>query len=163
MDLSRRAAVGEADAAHGRFGLSGAEAARIGLVLQAVPAAELEATVEALADKMAMIDIDLLSANKRICNIALEMMGARTVQRMAARTSPRSPRAQRAGVRPHLAREGAEARARVARHQVRRRTRQRRRPGAQNGRHLTPDPFPEREGKLVWGRSLKKDRPPRER
>ncbi|HZU75266.1 MAG TPA: crotonase/enoyl-CoA hydratase family protein [Dehalococcoidia bacterium] len=70
--------------------VSGAEAARIGLVLQAVPASELEATVEALADKMAMIDIDLLSANKRICNIALELMGARTVQRMAAEMDARA-------------------------------------------------------------------------
>ena len=70
--------------------VSGAEAARIGLVLESVPAAQLEATVEALADKMAMIDIDLLAANKRICNIALELMGARTVQRMAAEMDGRA-------------------------------------------------------------------------
>jgi enoyl-CoA hydratase len=70
--------------------VSGADAARIGLALQAVPASELEATVEALADKLAMIDIDLLSANKRICNIALELMGARTVQRMAAEMDGRA-------------------------------------------------------------------------
>jgi enoyl-CoA hydratase len=70
--------------------ISGREAERIGLVLQAVPAQELEATVEALADKMAMIDIDLLAANKRICNIALELMGARTIQRMAAEMDGRA-------------------------------------------------------------------------
>jgi enoyl-CoA hydratase len=70
--------------------LSGAEAARIGLVLEAVPASQLADTVEALADKLAMIDIDLLAANKRICNIALEMMGARTVQRMAAEMDGRA-------------------------------------------------------------------------
>jgi enoyl-CoA hydratase len=70
--------------------LSGAEAARIGLVLEAVPASQLADTVEALADKLAMIEIDLLAANKRICNIALEMMGARTVQRMAAEMDGRA-------------------------------------------------------------------------
>ncbi len=64
--------------------VSGAEAERIGLVLKAVPAERLEAEVEALADRMAMIDVDLLAANKRIVNLALELMGARTMQRMAA-------------------------------------------------------------------------------
>ncbi len=64
--------------------VSGREAGRIGLVLKAVPAEELEAEVEALADKMAKIDVDLLAANKRIVNMAMELMGARTMQRMAA-------------------------------------------------------------------------------
>jgi enoyl-CoA hydratase len=31
-----------------------------------------------------MIDIELLSANKRIVNLGLELMGARTLQRLAA-------------------------------------------------------------------------------
>lgn len=73
--------------------VSGAEAAEIGLVLQSVPPAELEATVEALADKLALIDTELLAANKRICNIALELMGARTVQRMAAEMDGRAHQA----------------------------------------------------------------------
>jgi enoyl-CoA hydratase len=64
--------------------ISGAEAARIGLVLEAVPAAELEAKVEDLAGRMALIDVDLLAANKRIVNLAMELMGARTMQRMGA-------------------------------------------------------------------------------
>jgi enoyl-CoA hydratase len=64
--------------------ISGREAELIGLVLMAVPAERLEAEVEALADKMAKIDIDLLAANKRIVNLALELMGARTMQRLAA-------------------------------------------------------------------------------
>ena len=64
--------------------VSGREAERIGLVLKAVPADALEAEVEALADKMAKIDVDLLAANKRIVNMAMELMGARTMQRMAA-------------------------------------------------------------------------------
>ncbi len=64
--------------------VSGEEAARIGLILEAVSSEALEGEVEALADKMALIDPDLLAANKRIVNLAMELMGARTMQRMAA-------------------------------------------------------------------------------
>jgi enoyl-CoA hydratase len=64
--------------------ISGAEAERIGLVMKAVPEGELTAEVEELADRMAMIDVDLLASNKRIVNLAMELMGARTMQRMAA-------------------------------------------------------------------------------
>ncbi len=64
--------------------ISGKVAERIGLVLKAVPADSLEAEVEQLAARMALIDVDLLAANKRIVNMALELMGARTMQRMAA-------------------------------------------------------------------------------
>jgi len=70
--------------------VSGAEAARIGLVLMAVPADELERTVEALADRMCMIDPHLLAANKRAVNLALELMGARTMQRLAAEIDARA-------------------------------------------------------------------------
>jgi enoyl-CoA hydratase len=70
--------------------ISGADAARIGLVLKAVPAAMLEQEVEQLVDRMAMIDTDLLSANKRIVNLQLELMGARTIQRMAAENDARA-------------------------------------------------------------------------
>jgi len=73
--------------------VTGAEAAEIGLVLKAVPADLLEAEVEGLVDRMAMIDIDLLSSNKRIVNQALELMGARTIQRMAAENDARAHRA----------------------------------------------------------------------
>ena len=74
--------------------VSGADAARIGLVLQAVPREQLEEAVEALADRLCLIDPDLLSANKRICNIALELMGARTLQRMAAEMDGRAHQAE---------------------------------------------------------------------
>jgi enoyl-CoA hydratase len=69
--------------------ITGAEAQQIGLVLKAVPAEHLEAEVEQLADRMALIDPDLLSANKRIINQGLELMGARTLQRMAAENDVR--------------------------------------------------------------------------
>ena len=70
--------------------VTGAEAADIGLVWKAVPAEALESEVEALASKMERIDIELLAPNKRIVNIAMEMMGARTVQRMAAEMDGRA-------------------------------------------------------------------------
>jgi enoyl-CoA hydratase len=73
--------------------ISGAKAAEIGLVLKAVPAAELEAEVEALASKMERIDVELLSPNKRIVNLAMELMGARTMQRMAAENDGRAHQA----------------------------------------------------------------------
>lgn len=69
--------------------LTGREAAEIGLVLKAVPAADLEAEVEQLLDRMALIDPALLAANKRIVNLGLELMGARTLQRLAAENDAR--------------------------------------------------------------------------
>ncbi|MBE0610545.1 MAG: crotonase/enoyl-CoA hydratase family protein [Dehalococcoidia bacterium] len=70
--------------------VTGAEAAKIGLVLKSVPASLLEQEVEGLVDRMVMIDTELLSANKRIVNIALELMGARTMQRFGAENDARA-------------------------------------------------------------------------
>jgi len=69
--------------------VTGSEAAKIGLVLKSVPTDLLEAEVEGLAGRMALIDPDLLSANKRIINIGLELMGARTLQRLACENDAR--------------------------------------------------------------------------
>lgn len=69
--------------------IGGRDAATIGLVLKSVAPNLLVAEVEALADRLALIDADLLSANKRIVNIGLELMGARTLQRMAAEMDAR--------------------------------------------------------------------------
>ncbi len=74
--------------------LSGADAARIGLVLKSVPEDLLETEVEGLADRMAQIDPDLLSANKRIVNLGLELMGAHTLQRLAAENDARAHTSQ---------------------------------------------------------------------
>ncbi len=73
--------------------VTGAEAAEIGLVLKSVPPRYLEQEVEGLADRMALIDPDLLSANKRIINMAMELMGAQTLQRLAAENDARGHRA----------------------------------------------------------------------
>ncbi|MGE0767423.1 MAG: crotonase/enoyl-CoA hydratase family protein [Hyphomicrobiaceae bacterium] len=70
--------------------ITGREAQMIGLVMKAVPAEHLRAEVDGLASRMALIDPDLLAANKRIVNLGLELMGARTLQRMAAENDGRA-------------------------------------------------------------------------
>ena len=69
--------------------ISGSQAASLGLVLKAVPTADLEETVEEIADRLAMIDPDFLAGNKRSVNLALELQGARTMQRIAAEMDAR--------------------------------------------------------------------------
>jgi len=69
--------------------VTGSEAQSIGLILKSVPSEHLEQEVESLASRMGHIDPDLLSANKRIINTGLELMGARTLQRMAAENDVR--------------------------------------------------------------------------
>lgn len=64
--------------------VSGEEAAAIGLVQAAVPAAELDDHVMALATRMALIGRDLLAANKRVVNEGVELMGRSRLQRFAA-------------------------------------------------------------------------------
>ncbi|MEM9623240.1 MAG: crotonase/enoyl-CoA hydratase family protein [Pseudomonadota bacterium] len=76
--------------------LSGEDAARIGLVLKSVPEAHLEAEVEGLADRMSWIDAEMLSANKRIINVGMELMGAQVLQRLAAENDARAHTAQAA-------------------------------------------------------------------
>lgn len=73
--------------------ITGADAASIGLVLKAVPADALEDEVEGLADRLALIDPDLLSSNKRITNLGLELMGAQILQRLASEGDARAHRA----------------------------------------------------------------------
>jgi enoyl-CoA hydratase len=70
--------------------ITGAEAAQIGLVMKSVPADLLEAEVEGLADRFALVDIDLLSASKRIVNIGVDLMGASTLQRLATEMDTRA-------------------------------------------------------------------------
>jgi enoyl-CoA hydratase len=74
--------------------VTGADAAKIGLVMKAVPSEVLEDEVEGLADRFSLIDPDLLAANKRITNLALELMGAQVLQRLAGENDARAHRAQ---------------------------------------------------------------------
>jgi enoyl-CoA hydratase len=70
--------------------ISGAEAAYLGLALKAVPPDLLDAEVEGLLDRLALIDHHLLAANKRVVNLGLELMGARTLQRVSAEIDARA-------------------------------------------------------------------------
>ena len=70
--------------------ISGRDAARIGLVMDAVPAAELDAAVTELARRVALVDPELLAAHKRIVNLSLELSGARTMQRLSAEMDARA-------------------------------------------------------------------------
>jgi enoyl-CoA hydratase len=70
--------------------ISGKDAARIGLVMDAVPAAQLDSAVDELARRVALVDAELLSAHKRVVNLALELQGARTMQRLAAEMDARA-------------------------------------------------------------------------
>ena len=70
--------------------ISGQDAARIGLVMEAVPAAGLEAAVGELARRVALVDAELLSAHKRVVNLSLELAGARTMQRLSAEMDARA-------------------------------------------------------------------------
>jgi enoyl-CoA hydratase len=70
--------------------LWGRDAVRIGLVLDAVPADALDEAVNELARRLSFVDGELLSAHKRIVNAALELQGARTLQRFATEMDARA-------------------------------------------------------------------------
>ena len=90
--------------------ISGADAAKIGLVLKSVPAAYLEQEVEGLADRLSWIDAEMLSTNKRIVNVGMELMGAQVLQRLAAENDARAHTAQAAkDVFKQIATEGLRA------------------------------------------------------
>jgi len=70
--------------------LTGKDAARLGLVMDSVPASKLDAYVNELARRLSMVDAEMLSTHKRAVNLALEMMGARTMQRISVEMDARS-------------------------------------------------------------------------
>jgi enoyl-CoA hydratase len=63
--------------------IDGRTAERIGLVMQAVPAAELDAVAHEIAADIAQVPYDLLAQNKSICNKAIELMGRTLLQELA--------------------------------------------------------------------------------
>lgn len=68
----------------------GRDAAKIGLVLDAVPAAELDDFALDLTRRVALVDPELNAAQKRIVNLAMEQMGMMTVQRLAIEMDARA-------------------------------------------------------------------------
>ncbi len=70
--------------------LSGADAARIGVALEAYPKDRLDEEVDLLAQRLAVIPSDLQATHKRIVNIGLELMGWSAMQRLAAENDGRA-------------------------------------------------------------------------
>ena len=64
--------------------ISGKDALDVGLVVAIAPSGELDDVVIGLAERMALIDRDLLVANKRVVNMGVELMGRSQLQRFAA-------------------------------------------------------------------------------
>jgi enoyl-CoA hydratase len=69
--------------------ISGEDAAKLGLVLKAVPGGLLDEEVDSLMRKLGRMNPEALASNKRVINMGLEMMGARTLQRFAAEIDAR--------------------------------------------------------------------------
>ena len=67
--------------------IDGKTAERIGLTLKSVPAEELEAEVDKLAQKIALLPLDLLEPNKSLVNKVLDNMGFAASQRLAVENS----------------------------------------------------------------------------
>lgn len=63
--------------------IKGTEAERLGLVLKAVPAADLDAEVERLAERMATVPVNQLMMQKLVVNQAIEAMGLKQTQMFA--------------------------------------------------------------------------------
>ncbi len=77
--------------------IDGRKAEPIGLVMQAVPASDLDETVHRLASSVARVPYDLLAQNKSICNKAIELMGRTMLQELARESDAiahKSPAAQ---------------------------------------------------------------------
>lgn len=63
--------------------IAGREAERMGLVLKAVPEDQLDAEVEAMAERMASVPINQLAMQKVMINQAMENMGLASTQTLA--------------------------------------------------------------------------------
>lgn len=70
--------------------ISGLDAARIGLALEAYPAERLDAEASEMARRISNVDAEILATHKRAVNVQLELMGAKTGQRMAAELDARA-------------------------------------------------------------------------
>ncbi len=70
--------------------LNGLDAARIGLVLEAYPADQLDTEVSDLARRIACVDAEILATHKRVINMQMELAGAKISQRYAAELDARA-------------------------------------------------------------------------
>lgn len=70
--------------------ITGADAARIGLVLDAYPAEQLEEETNALAQRIALNDQGVLAAIKRSVNLSTELAGGNILARLASEIDARA-------------------------------------------------------------------------
>ena len=70
--------------------ISGLDAARIGLALDSFPAEELDEQATALARRIGAVDSEILATHKRVVNLQMEMMGAKTSQRYCVEADARA-------------------------------------------------------------------------
>ena len=89
--------------------ISGLDAARIGLVLEAFPADRLDAEAAEMARRIGSVDAEILSAHKRAVNMQMELAGAKLSQRYNAELDARAHLSQgprRARFRKDMAEAG---------------------------------------------------------
>lgn len=79
--------------------ITGIDAAHIGMVLDSVPATELDAEVDALARRIALIDPEIAAAQKRIVNTAMDLSGARVLRQFAIEADAKAHLSQGPGRR----------------------------------------------------------------
>ncbi len=92
-----RSTMGETPAADRRQSLRQRRRAEIGLALKSYPVDQLETEVMRLADRMGLVDPHLLSCQQALLvNLGLELMGARTLQRIGAEIDARGHLAPKA-------------------------------------------------------------------
>ena len=70
--------------------ISGLDAARVGLVLEAYPADEIDAQADEMARRIACVDAEILATHKRVVNMQMELAGAKLSQRYAAELDARA-------------------------------------------------------------------------
>jgi enoyl-CoA hydratase len=70
--------------------LSGLDAARIGLVLEAYPEGDLAQQTDALVRRIANVDAEILATHKRVVNLQLDLAGAKLSQRYAVEQDARA-------------------------------------------------------------------------
>ena len=89
--------------------ISGLDAAKIGLVLEAYAASEIDAQAEEMVRRIACVDAEILATHKRVVNMQMELAGAKQSQRYAAELDARAHLSQgprRAQFRKDMAEKG---------------------------------------------------------
>lgn len=70
--------------------ISGIDAARIGLALEAYPAEELDFQADEMVRRIGSVDAEILATHKRVVNMQMELAGARQSLRYAAEQDARA-------------------------------------------------------------------------